>query len=91
MSIAILHIFLDEKFFDSVSNFFDTLENIENYYYYYNKGNIPFKYIKQTDKIKFFYSEKEYIEAISLKKVDIVYLHSLSPSFYKYILSQSGW
>ena len=87
MVIKILHIFLDEKFFDSISTFFDSLQNVENYYYFYCKDKSPFKYIKKTDKIRILYDEKEYIKTISQLSMDIVYLHSLSPTFYKYILS----
>lgn len=87
MAIKILHIFLDDKFFDSVSTFFDSLKNVENYYYFYSKDKLHFKYIKQTDKIKVLYNEKEYINTISQLSMDIVYLHSLSPTFYKYVLS----
>ena len=87
MVVKILHIFLDDKFFDSTSTFFDSLRSVENYYYFYSKDKSPFKYIRRTDRIKIFYDEKEYIKTISQSSMDIVYLHSLSPTFYKYILS----
>lgn len=35
--VVILHVFTDDKFFDSVSSFFDSLKNVENVYVFYSK------------------------------------------------------
>lgn len=86
MRVNIVHMFEDEKFFDSVSEFFDSLSGVNNRYYYYKSKHDSFTYIKQSSKITIFKSEKEYLKAFTQPDIDIVYLHSLSPRFYKYIL-----
>lgn len=35
--VVILHVFTDDKFFDSVSSFFDSLKNVENVYVFTKK------------------------------------------------------
>jgi hypothetical protein len=49
--IVILHVFDDEKFFDSASDFFDSISGIENLYYMYMPDNMAFKFIKKNEKI----------------------------------------
>lgn len=83
--MKILHFFTDEKFFDGISNFFDTLEGVENLYYHLNEKK-TFHYIKNKEKIKVFASTRSYAKAIRETDADIAYLHSLNPSMYKYIL-----
>lgn len=81
--IQILHVFPDDKFFDSVSDFFDTLNGVENLYYYYTPvKNYSFCYIKNFEKIKIFNSNIEYIKSFSDPHIDIIYFHSLHPSNY---------
>lgn len=83
--IVILHIFTDEKFFDSVSDFFDSLKNIENLYYYYTPDiNYSFKYIRSKNKIKIISCFNEYTHILSSEQIDVIYFQSLSPSFYHY-------
>lgn len=83
--IVILHIFHDEKFFDHVSDFFDSLKNVENLYYYYTPHkNTSFKYIRSSNKIKIIDNFSEYIQILSSHQIDIIYFQSLSPSFYHY-------
>ena len=50
--IVILHVFDDEKFFDSASDFFDSIPGIENLYYMYMPDNSSFKFIKKREKIE---------------------------------------
>ena len=61
--MKILHFFTDEKFFDGISNFFDTLEGVENLYYHLNEKK-TFHYIKNKEKIKVFASTRSYAKAI---------------------------
>lgn len=83
--IVILHIFTDEKFFDRVSLFFDSLSNVKNLYYYYiGDKNIPFKYIKCKDKVKLISSFRDYQDILSSSQIDIIYFQSLHTSFYRY-------
>lgn len=83
-SIAILHVFLDDKFFDRASAFFDSLKSVKNLYHFYSKsGNFNFSYIKDTHKIREFSSYKEYVSYFSDPRIDVIYFHSLNPLFYK--------
>lgn len=81
----ILHIFPDEKFFDNVSDFFDSIDGIRNIYIYYGPKGYKFKRIKKVDKIKFFDDISQYQNYISTTNADIVYLHSMrNLSLFKY-------
>lgn len=82
--IVILHVFKDEKFFDRVSDFFDSLQSVRNLYYFYNKNNTNFKYIKKKEKIKVITSFKEYTEILKSSNIDIIYFQSLPETFYKF-------
>lgn len=74
----ILHVFDDEKFFDDVSSFFETLNNVQNIYHYYTSNkNYRFKYIKQTEKIKIFSNYNEYISWFSNPDIDAIYFQGL--------------
>lgn len=87
--VVILHVFSDDKFFDKASFFFDSLKNVTNLYYYYDKDDCyRFKYIKNAQKIKIFSNYKEYVSYFSDPHVNVVYFHNLSPkrySLFKYI------
>lgn len=81
----ILHIFPDEKFFDNVSDFFDSLDGIKNIYIFHGPKNYKFKHIKYVDKIIFFDNISLYRSYISNTDADIVYLHSMQNlSMFKY-------
>ena len=83
-SIVILHVFLDDKFFDATAVFFDSLKGVQNLYHFYSKsGNFKFNYIKSTHKIREFSSYKEYVSYFSDPRIDVIYFHSLNPHFYK--------
>lgn len=84
----ILHIFPDDKFFDSVSTFFDLIPNIRNEYVYLCSKDYQFKYIKLISKIKCIYEYEEYTNFIKGTDADIIYLHSLNDwEMFKYIPS----
>lgn len=85
--IIILHIFTDEKFFDATSTFFDSLNDVENLYYFYSdKAEFSsFKYIKMNNKVKIFSSFNEYKKILSSSDIDIIYLQSLPIKFYRFI------
>ena len=82
--IVILHVFDDEKFFDSASDFFDSIPGIENLYYMYMPDNSSFKFIKKREKIDVITSYQEYISFFSAFFVDGIYFHSLNYKYYKY-------
>lgn len=85
--IRILHIFPDEKFFDGTANFFDEFKNLENHYLFYTKDkNYKFKYIKNLKRLKILNNKSEYYHILKSDKYDVVYLHSLSPKYYDYVL-----
>ena len=72
--IVILHVFDDEKFFDSTSKFFDALDNVHNRYCFYTPNkNYQFKHIKLSHKIEVFNDYKEYTKLFSDKQIDIIY------------------
>jgi len=76
--IVILHVFDDEKFFDSTSKFFDALDNVHNRYCFYTPNkNYQFKHIKLSHKIEVFNDYKEYTKLFSDKQIDIIYFQSL--------------
>lgn len=81
-TIKILHIFPDDKFFDSVSEYFDSFSKLENYYVFYTKQkNYTFKYIKKTKKILIVNKWKDYIKYINDEKFDFVYLQAMYPPY----------
>lgn len=83
--IVILHVFTDEKFFDSVSNFFDSLNGITNIYAFYSpQKNASFKYIKNIDKISIYTNYRQYVSLFSDPKIQIIYFQGLSPMNYKW-------
>lgn len=83
--IVILHVFTDEKFFDGVSAFFNSLNNVTNLYYYYTRDkNVSFKYIKGKDKIKLISLFSDYQKILSSPQIDIIFFQSLPTSFYHY-------
>lgn len=83
-SIVILHVFLDDKFFDGACEFFNSLNSVQNLYYFYSKHRkYAFKYIKSSYLIRLFSNYQEYISYFSDSKVDVICFHSLSPLFYK--------
>ena len=85
--IKILHIFQDEKFFESTSLFFEKLGGVSNTYAYYTPSrDYKFKYIKSVDKLKIVYDLNEYKAILRDPSFDFVYIHGLSPLFYDYVL-----
>lgn len=82
-TITILHVFPDDKFFDSVSNFFNALPNINNLFCYYSKNNKPFKYIKKENIIKKYTDWNEYTLLFKSPNIDIIYFHSIPINYYK--------
>lgn len=87
--IVILHVFNDEKFFEGVSCFFDSLKNVINKYCFYTKEkNYQFKYIKSISKIRIYNNFEEYSRLFSDKEINVIYFHSLyfdKYKFFKYI------
>lgn len=85
--IKILHIFQDEKFFESTSLFFDRLGGVSNIYPYYSTSrDYKFNYIKSVDKLTIVYDLNEYKAILRDSSFDFVYIHGLSPLFYDYVL-----
>lgn len=82
-TITILHVFPDDKFFDSISIFFNALPNINNLFCYYSKNNKPFKYIKKENIIKKYTDWNEYTLLFKSSDIDIIYFHSISINSYK--------
>ncbi|MDO5759814.1 MAG: hypothetical protein Q4Q06_02175, partial [Bacteroidota bacterium] len=82
MSIKVLHIFPDDKFFDSVSEYFDSFNSLENKYIFYSKQkDYKFKYIHKTEKITLVYKWSEYIKIINDENIDVVYFQALYPPY----------
>lgn len=85
--INILHVFSDDKFFDVATTFFDAIPDVNNIYIYYTRDrNYRFNYIKNYHRIVIVTNKKEYFNYLRKKDINIVYFHSLSPSWYKYVL-----
>ena len=73
-NITILHYFTDDKFFDSASEFFDSLEGVNNIYCFYTKKkNYCFHHIHYTDKILLINNKQEYCSMFSSPEVDVIY------------------
>ncbi len=84
--ITILHVFPDDKFFDSTADFYDQLANVENRYYFYSKDKTyQFKYIKSVEKIRLFNSFIGYLNEFRRKDLDVVFFHSLTGKKYFFI------
>lgn len=80
--ITILHVFPDQKFFDSTSYLYDGLKNVHNLYYLYTSDtNYHFKLIKKTEKVTLIHDYKEYLKLFSRKDIDVILFHSLRRSF----------
>ena len=83
--MTILHVFPDEKFFDSSSNGFDRLMGVQNLYYLYKpEKNYKFKFIKNTNKVKIINDKQEYLNLFSSANIDIILFHSLRISHLEY-------
>ena len=90
--ITILHVFPDEKFFDSSYYAFESLKGVKNLFYLYQSQNdYKFKFIKNTDKVTIYNNKQEYIKLFSDVNIDIILFHSLRSSqleYFKYIDKQ---
>lgn len=83
--ITILHVFLDEKFFDPASDNFDRLEGVNNLYYLYSPDqDYQFRLIKKTEKVIVIHDFEEYKKLFSSKNIDVILFHSLRLSFFYY-------
>ena len=77
--VVILHVFTDDKFFDSVSSFFDSLKNVENVYVFYSKDlNYKFKYINGISKIVLISDINKYKEYFCNSSIDIGVFYKLN-------------
>ena len=79
--IGVFHVFTDDKFFDQVAEYFDSVPNIINFYYFYNRNsNYQFKYIKNKN-VTVVNSWFTYIKLMNDEKVDVVYLQGMSSPY----------
>ncbi len=77
-AVNILHIFPDDKFFDGVSAFFDSLDGVTNHYYLYTtEPDYKFSYIQHTEKVTIISDFAEYCRILRAPGIDIIYLHSM--------------
>lgn len=82
-NIVILHIFPDDKFFDSTADFYDNLPNVDNRYFFFTKEkNYQFKYIKKAERVRIINSLIYYLKELRKKDVDIVFFHTLTGRDY---------
>lgn len=83
--LTILHVFPDEKFFDTSSNAYDRLKGVKNLYCLYTPDkDYQFKLIKQTEKVVIINDKQEYLNLFSSKDIDVVLFHSLRGVFLDY-------
>ena len=84
--LKILHVFPDDKFFDEISSLFDEIDGVINLYVFYTKNpNYKFKYTKSYSKIRFESDIKNYLSLFKDPNIDVIFYHSLSPTYYKYV------
>jgi len=84
--LKILHVFPDDKFFDGISSLFDEIDGVINLYVFYTKNpNYKFKYTKSYSKIRFESDIKNYLSLFKDPNIDVIFYHSLSPTYYKYV------
>lgn len=84
--INILHVFPDEKFFDSTSEYFDSFKGVNNLYYLYKYENdCQLKFIKHKEKVNIINDLNKYKALFSSKNIDVIIFHSLRISFIKYV------
>lgn len=84
--LRVLHIIKDDKFFESVYNAFETVEELEN-------SNVllvekidgyQYLYINHTDKVKLV-EKKGFVQTLCDGLYDIIFFHSLPVNMYKFI------
>lgn len=81
--IKVLHVFEDEKFFDNVSSFFNSIQILENIYAICLDKKYTLKFIKNIDLLTIYYSFSDYSKLFSSQDIDVIYFHSLSPTFFR--------
>lgn len=75
---TILHVFDDDKFFDLTCIYYESLENVNNLFYYYTpQKSYRFKKIKSSGKICVFNNWKDYVSLFSDDSIDAIYFQGL--------------
>lgn len=84
--LKVLHIILDDKFFDSVFNKFEKSQQFENIALLFVKKieNYQFQYIKNKDKVRLV-EKKGFVQTLCDGLYDIIFFHSLPVNMYKFI------
>lgn len=86
--MKILHLVVDDKFYEGPRNFFDSIRAFENtYVLYVPDKKCQLRYIKNTQGLLFCSSMMELAGMIRKGNFSCVYLHSLSPKRYKLIFA----
>lgn len=81
--IIILHIFPDDKFFDSTADFYDNLANVENRYVFFSKEKkYQFKLIKKSDRIKIVNNIFGFVKELRRRDINIVFFHTMIGKSY---------
>ena len=83
--LTILHVFPDEKFFDTSSSNYDRLKGVTNLFCLYTPDkDYQFKRIKYTDKVTIINDKQEYLDLFSDKNIDVILFHSIRLAFLDY-------
>ena len=86
--MKILHLVVDDKFYEGSRKFFDSIPTFENtYVLYVPDKKCQLRYIKNTQGLLFCSSMMELAGMIRKGNFSCVYVHSLSPKRYKLIFA----
>lgn len=84
--LRVLHITLDNKFFDSVFSIWEKEEDIENKAICIVPcSNYKFEYVKSTEKVELLWSKEMVKECLGRNDYDVVFFHSLIVEFYSLV------
>lgn len=84
--LRVLHITPDDKFFDKVFGAWEKNEDFENKALFYApKKKYQFKYIKRIDALEIYYNKKDVINRLQAADYDVVFIHSMPATFYRFV------
>lgn len=84
--IRVLHITPDDKFFDGVFASWENNEDFDNKALFFAPNrNYEFRYVKRVNVLEIYNKKKVLKERLQKDDYDVVFLHSMPCSFYKFV------
>ena len=85
--VRFLHIVKDDKFEDLVRDSFAHLDQVSSSYIHYHPSKRALRFIGGNPAITVYSNRRDFVRRIKASDYDVLYLHSLHPSFYPFINS----